>query len=130
MNRRITIVTALCALAAASGMTTQGCRGIDVPGLGPNPPAIVVEDVVVATLTRTLSVDLRKFPQARRVTWAFGDGIVIVDLPVADGRTVVHTFDEDGTFVVEVHLFTGVDPLTRERSLLATGRLPIDVIGP
>lgn len=80
---------------------------------------------------RTFEVDLRRYPDAASLTWEFGDGGKMSSLSISRGRVVSHTFTSNGTFEVKVHLFSApnaVEHLPAER--LATGALPVDVVGP
>jgi len=119
-------------LAAGVLGAAVGCDPINggPPGLFRGPPAIVVENVFQETLVRTMSVDLREWSECDRITWDFGDGSLAVDLPREQGQTVTHTFPASGNYLIEVHLFSATDPINRGRALLASGALPIDVIGP
>lgn len=130
MKSRANFVCLAAALSVMAGMTQDGCQGVDIANLGRTPPAIIVENVSVDTLRRTMSVDLRAYPDAMAVTWDFGDEAVKADLSVSQGRSVTHDFPANGTYVLRVHLFSGVHPSTRERTRIASGELPITVRGP
>lgn len=126
--RRRGVVFAACVLTAA----LHGCESLDdgLVGLLREPPAIIVQNVFQPTLSRTLTVDLRDYVDANRISWDFGDGSRAIDLTVAMGRTVTHSFPSSGTFVVQVYIFGPTDPIQRGREKLGTGSLPIEVVGP
>lgn len=130
MKRYATTLCLLAALLVSTGMTQDGCDRIDIPGTLLGSPAIIVEDASPNTRTRTMSVELARYPMTRFITWEFGDGSVKSNIPIAAGRAVAHTYSRNGTFVVRVHLFAQINPLAAGQNLIGSGELPIDVIGP
>jgi cyclophilin family peptidyl-prolyl cis-trans isomerase/chitodextrinase len=108
-----------------------GSAGCDVLGpLAPaglrTPPAIIPSSG--GALARSFTVDLRRYPEANRITWEFGDGAMAAGLPVASGRTVTHEFPQGGVYNVRVHLFGPGDLENPSASrLLGTGNLPVEV---
>lgn len=128
MNR--TAIVCLIALASTTlGAVGDGCLVDSLDGLvGPTPPAIIPTNPGGSAMIRTLTVDLRDYPQAARINWDFGDGGFVADLTVETGRSVSHEFTASGTFEVKVYLFTQRNWLDGGRSrLIATGTLPIAV---
>lgn len=122
----------LIGTAMSLGMTTDGCNTTG-PGtsfdLRP-PPAVLSSTPSTDSRLRRIEVDLRDFPDAHAINWAFGDGSTMNNKSINDGRVVSHEFVDDGTFVVRVYLFSQGDIITKEPPrLLAIGELPIQVIG-
>ncbi len=119
-------------LFVSLGISGGGCgTSAVIPGLLPGPPAIIPTNPDEITLLRTFRVDLRAYPQTYRINWEFGDGSVLVNLPVAEGRAVTHGFLKGGVFEVKVHLFDAPEPvLGRSSELIATGFLPVEVTAP
>ncbi|HWL92136.1 MAG TPA: PKD domain-containing protein [Phycisphaerae bacterium] len=130
---RVTTICLFGCLTMLFGLSGETC---DSPGNSflddlRGPPAIIATSPGEGVASRTLEVDLRQFPETDRISWEFGDGGMARDLPVDAGRRVSHTFSGNGTFTVSVHLFSGADPIRAEPAkLIATGRLPIDILGP
>ncbi|MCB9852884.1 MAG: peptidylprolyl isomerase [Phycisphaerales bacterium] len=113
-------------------MTTDGCNTTG-PGtsfdLRP-PPAVLSTTPTADSRLRRIEVDLRDFPDAHAINWAFGDGSTMNNKSINEGRVVSHEFVDDGTFVVQAYLFSEADIITKEPPrLLAIGELPIEVIG-
>lgn len=131
MNR-LSMLCLVGGLFVCLGMTGAGCPGLpELPGIGRPPPAIIPTDPAGDTLQRTFRVDLRAYPEARSLTWEFGDGTVLTRLPVSTGDSVVHTYPRSGTYDVAVHLFSDSDPYTgRAAGWIATGSLPVSVTAP
>lgn len=130
--KRFTAMALLSALATAMGMSADGCLSLPGPFLGERrPPAIIPTSPIDDSLTWSFSVDLRRFPDARSVTWDFGDGGVMTAMPAGKGRFVTHVFTGPGVFNVTVHVFGPSDPVNHlPGMLLGTGVLPVEVIGP
>jgi len=92
------------------------------------PPAILGSGTSTNPLMKRFSVDLRRYPETRRISWDFGDGGMSTNLSVQQGREVTHEFAGTGVFTVQVHLFqdAGIEsPGLMER--IATGSLPVEV---
>lgn len=119
-------------LMVSLGMTGQGCPQFPVvPGLSLAPPAIIPTIPTEETLLRRFTVDLRDYPETDGINWDFGDGAMIVGLPVSEGRAITHEFTGAGTYDVSVYLFSAPDPVNGISStLIATGSLPVDVVAP
>lgn len=119
------------ALTVAMGMNTDGCQSVGT-GLAPtSSPIIIPIGNPQNNLTRSFRVDLSRHSQARQITWDFGDGSISPGMSIAAGQNVTHVFARAGTFTVTVHLFSEADPLTKSPpQLIATGSLPVDVLGP
>lgn len=131
MNR-VTVLVVLGGLTACLGMSGDGCQlgPVVLPDLRP-PPAILSTNPGEDTLRRTLEVDLRRYPEARSITWEFGDGSMVPNLTTAQGRQVSHEFTGNGTYAVRVFLFSGMDVIAQEPPhVIAVGELPIEVLGP
>lgn len=129
---RATVLIFLGGLTACLGMSGDGCQlsPVVLPDLRP-PPAILSTNPSEDTLRRTLEVDLRRYPEAESITWQFGDGSMVPNLSIAQGRQVSHTFTGNGTFAVRVFLFSGMDVIANEPPhVIAVGELPIEVLGP
>lgn len=118
----------LALLAAAVG----GCSTVPgLPGLGPQAPAIIPTNPTEATLQRSFIVDLGGYRDAERISWEFGDGSTATNLPIAEGRSIVHNYADGGTFLVKVHLFSAKDWINNRPSRrLAGASLPVDVLAP
>lgn len=130
--KRGTLLCLLGGMSAWLGMAGDGC-GFDPAGSLQlrKPPAILPSNPQEDSLLRTLEVDLRSYPEADRISWDFGDGTVLVDLSRSAGQRVTHEFTGSGTFLLKVHLFAAADGLLQEPPhLIATGELPIDIVGP
>ncbi len=130
MKRNAITMCLLAALLVSAGMTQDGCDRIDIPGALLGTPVIVVENATPDSRIRTMSVELTSYPMTRFVSWEFGDGAFKSNVPIAQGRSVTHAYTNNGTFVVRVHLFAQFNPVAGPQTLIATGELPIDVIGP
>jgi len=131
MNRA-TVLIVLCGLTVCLGMSGDGCLlgSVVLPDLRP-PPAILSTNPGGDTLRRTLEVDLRRYPEAESITWEFGDGSMVPNLSIAQGRQVSHAFTGNGTFAVRVFLFSGMDIVANKPPhVIAFGELPIEVLGP
>lgn len=130
MNR-VTTICLLGGLAACLGLSSDGCTtGIEIGPGGRPAPAILTTTPPEDSRRRVFEVDLRRYPETHRMTWDFGDGVVLTGLPVERGRAVTHDFVDDGTFVVTVYLFSAGNPIAKAPpQLVATGHLPIDILG-
>lgn len=130
MSKRATVLCLLGGLALSLGMTADGCNGGGLLNFR-GPPAIIPSVPDGDTFTRTLTVDLRAYPETHRINWDFGDGGTLNNMTVATGRTVSHQYTNNGVFNVRVHLFSAADPISGTQSaLLGTGSIPVEVRGP
>ncbi|MBI5764875.1 MAG: peptidylprolyl isomerase [Planctomycetes bacterium] len=126
------VLVALLGSAIVSAIAT-GCNGIDLSGLLNlrNPPAIIPTGAPTDSFHWSFMVDLRNYPDASSLAWDFGDGSTVSNLTVNSGRYIAHDFVTAGQFTVRVHLFNngqvvnGTGP-----QLIATGSLPVRVLGP
>ncbi len=130
MSKRAMVLCLLGGLALSLGMTADGCNGTGLLNFR-GPPAIIPSVPDGDTFTRTLTVDLRAYPETHRINWDFGDGGTLNNMTVATGRTVSHQYTNNGVFNVRVHLFSAADPISGTQSaLLGTGSIPVEVLGP
>jgi len=96
-----------------------------------NPPVIIPAGSTANSFDMRFSVDLRDYPDAAMVSWIFGDGGSSPTMNLDHGRMIEHTFNSSGTFTIQVHVFDGGDPINHTpATLIGTGMLPIDVLGP
>ncbi len=130
--KRLGRLRLLSALAILVGMAQAGCDQFSGLILGlRSPPAIIPFGPAEDTLTRTFSVDLRRYPDAQQVTWDFGDGATTAGMPISAGKVITHNFVRAGTFNVVVYLFSGPDIATGAGPrMIGVGTLPVDVVGP
>ncbi len=132
MNRTVSIGLIGC-LSVWLGMAGGDCdAGVNLALLpGRAAPAIIATAPGSGSAQRTFEVDLRRYPDAASIAWEFGDGGKMASLSVSGGRVVSHTYGSNGTFDVKVHLFSAPNVVDAEPArLLATGSLPVDVLGP
>lgn len=120
---------AFSAIVAMAGST---CRldGYGVPTIPREAPVILSTTPAQPTLERRFSVELRSYLDADSMTWEFGDGSVIPNLPRAQGEAISHTYAANGTYVVKVHVFGKKNILDLSIPKLGTGELPVTVLGP
>ncbi len=103
--RRATITGLLFSLAAATGMTGDGCLSPLIPGFGAPALAISARPHADDPLTVILSVDSGSVRDVHTINWSFGDGSRATNLAPAAGRTMTHHFPRVGEFDIEVFLF-------------------------
>ncbi|MBK8268426.1 MAG: peptidylprolyl isomerase [Planctomycetes bacterium] len=132
--KRMTTLSILACLIASLGMSGESCdpgANLDLLINLRGEPAILASSPREDAGQRTFEVDLRSYPDAARVNWDFGDGGTMRDLTIARGKAVSHNYNDNGTFTVTVRLFSAPDIVKNEPArLLATGSLPVDVLGP
>lgn len=127
--RGLVLVVLLCAAAVIG----TGCNGFDVSGLLNlrNPPVIIPTAAPADSFSWSFSVDLRNYPDAATLAWDFGDGSTVSNLKVNSGRNIAHDFVAAGQFTVKVHLFNNGEVVNGTGpQLIATGSLPVEVLGP
>lgn len=131
MMKRYAVVLLLGGLSVSLGMTADSCSVTNGLGLPSRPPPIIVPfGPSENTLQRSFKVELGDYPETQTINWDFGDGSKQSNLPVAQGQTVAHTFVNNGTFQVTVHLFGPRDLASgRGPERIGTGMLPVGVLG-
>ncbi len=123
----------LVALLGAACMIGTGCNGLDLSGLLNlrNPPVIIPTAAPADSFNWSFAVDLRNYPDAASLAWDFGDGSTVSNLKVNSGRNIAHDFVAAGQFTVQVHLFNNGQAVNGTGpQLIATGSLPVEVLGP
>jgi len=129
IHQVIFLFVLMCAVGASTG---AGCRfdGFGLPIVPRPDPVVLANTPPQPTLERRFTVDLRLYLDVGTISWEFGDGSIVANLPRAQGESITHTFPAGGTYTVKAHVFGKQNPLDLSIPLLGTGELPVTVQGP